>query len=394
MKKEIKKTEDKQTIQAKWDEMIFDAVSKRASDIHLNSLENGGRFRIRVDGALQTLKTIDKKEYQGFCDAMKGMAALNLEEKRLPQDGRCVMSIDNKSIDLRISTVPTIFGENVCARVLSPGSLCLDLGKAGFNDQQLKTIRKWCSTPHGIILITGPMGSGKTTVMYMILNELNIESRNVISVEDPVEYAIPGVSQIPINPRVGLTFSSAMRAALRQDSDVVMVGEIRDLETSNIIVEVALTGHLVLSTLHTNTATDAVIRLKDIGVEPFLIKDTVTGIMNQRLVRRLCEDCRQKYVPDDVILKRFDLKKQEYFKAVGCKSCSGTGYRGRTGIYELFEPSHKAMELFLKGCNGEEFRKQALSDGMISLFQDGVAKTEQGITSLEEVLQVTGGAIL
>ena len=387
------KTEGKDKIQTAVDEIILDSIRKRASDIHFNCFDNEVKVRIRVDGALQTVKTIEKKGYQAICDAIKTMAGLNLEERRVPQDGRCQLSVENKAVDMRVSAVPCMFGENICMRILAREDLCLDVSKAGFNDQQLKTIRKWCSRPHGIILFSGPVGSGKTTNMYMILNELNIESRNIISVEDPVEYTIPGISQIQINPRAGLTFSSAMRAALRQAPNIIMVGEIRDLETSNLIVQAALTGHFVISSLHTNTATDAVIRLKDIGVEPFLIKDTVTGIMNQRLVRRLCKDCREKYVPDDVTLEYFKLKKQEYYKAVGCKNCNNIGYRGRTGIYELFEPSHKAMELFLKGCNGEEFRRQALNDGMISLFQDGVAKAEQGITSLEDVLQVTGGIL-
>ena len=227
----------------------------------------------------------------------------------------------------------------------------------------------------------------------MILNELNKESSNVFSVEDPVEYTIPGVNQVQINPRAGLTFSSTIRAILRQDPDVVMVGEIRDFETVQIMVETAITGHLVLSTLHTNTATEAVLRLKDLGLEPFLIKDAVTGIINQRLVRILCKECREKYVPDDITLQHFKLKKQEYYKAAGCKSCNSTGYRGRCGIYELYEPGHTTMNMLLKGCSDEELRGHALGEGMISLFQDGVSKAEQGITSLEEVIRAASGVI-
>jgi type IV pilus assembly protein PilB len=391
MKKATVKIEDREKILTALYELIRDSIKKRATDIHFNCLENGGRIRIRVDGALQTVKTIDKKEYQGICDALKVMAALNLEERRLPQDGRCQLSIENKSVDLRISSVPSVFGENICMRILSREALCLDIGKAGFNEQQLKTVRKWYNKPHGAVLVTGPMGSGKTTVMYMILNELNRESRNVISVEEPVEYTIPGVNQIQINPRAGLTFSAAMRAILRQDPDVIMVGEIRDLETSQMIVQAAITGHFILSTLHTNTATDAVIRLKDIGIEPFLIRDTVTGIINQRLVRVLCKDCKEKYLPDDITLQRFGLEKKEYYKAAGCKNCNNSGYRGRRGIFELYEPSQASMNMLIKGCNGDELRKQAISDGMITLLQDGLDKAAQGITTLEEVAIVTGG---
>lgn len=391
MKKATVKTEDRDKVLTELYEIIRDAVRKRASDIHFNSMENGGRIRIRVDGALQTFRTIDKKEYQAFCDAMKVMAAMNLDEKRIPQDGRCQLSIENKPVDLRISSVPSVFGENICMRILSREALCLDICKAGFNEKQLETVRKWYAKPHGIMLVTGPTGSGKTTVLYMIINELNKEFRNVVSVEEPVEYTIPGVNQIPLNPRAGLTFSSAMRAVFRQDPDVVMVGEIRDLETSQLMVQAALTGHFLISTLHTNTATDAVIRLKDIGVAPFLLRETLVGIMSQRLVRVLCKDCKEKYTPDDATLKHFGLRKQEYYKAVGCKNCNNSGYRGRRGIYELFEPSQAAMNMMINGCSGEEFRRQAISDGMITLLQDGLDKAAQGITTIEEVSLVTGG---
>jgi general secretion pathway protein E len=302
------------------------------------------------------------------------------------------MKVDKKELDLRISTVPCIYGEIVCIRILQRETLCLDISRANFNPTQMETVKRWYSRPNGVVLVTGPTGSGKTTVLYMILNELNKEKVKVVSIEDPVEYTFEGVNQIPVNPKLGLTFHRAMRAVLRQDPDVVMIGEIRDLETSQIMIQAALTGHLVLSSLHTNTATDGIIRLRDMGVEPFLIKDCLVGIMSQRLVRVLCKDCRKAYVPDDITMQYLGLdKKQKFYKAVGCSKCNNIGFRGRNAIFEMFEPSNASMSMLFNGCTAEEFRRQALSEGMVSMFKHGIEKAAAGVTTLEEVVRATGG---
>lgn len=374
--------------------LIRDSIENNASDMLFQISGNDARVRIRVDGVLRTVETFDMKKHQKICDCIKEMAGMDLNEKRKPQDGRILLSLAKKDVNLHVSSVPCIFGENIHLKMLSNESVCLDLEKSGMSEEQIETVRKWYNKPNGVILVTGPVGSGKTTVLYMILKELNRERNNVLTVEDPVEYTFEGISQIPINPRAGLTFGTAIKAILRQDPDIIMIGETRDLETSSLLVQAALTGHLVLSSLYTNTATDAMIRLKDIGVEPlFLVRETLIGITSQRLVRILCKECREKYIPEDITLRHFGLKKQEYYKAVGCKKCNYSGYTGRTGIFELFEPSPSTMELFLKGCNREELRNKAISEGMGTLFHDGIAKSAQGITTIEEVIRVTGGIV-
>jgi len=347
---------------------------------------------VRSNGALKTLHDITKEEHQGLCTHIKELFKGDPNETRRPQDGRILVKVDQQDLDLRVSTAPCIHGESVCIRILQREALCLDIGRAHFNPRQMETLKRWYGRPNGVVLVTGPTGSGKTTVLYMILNELNKEKVKVISIEDPVEYAFAGVNQIPVNPKLGLTFSRAMQTVLRQDPDVVMISEIRDLETGQIMVQAAMTGHLILSTLHTNTATDGVIRLRDIGIEPFLIKDCLVGIMSQRLVRVLCKDCRKAYVPDDITMQYLGLDKgQTFYQAVGCGKCHNIGFRGRNAIFEMFEPSQASMNLLLKGCTAEELRRQALGEGMVPMFRDGIEKAAAGVTTLEEVIRATGG---
>lgn len=374
-------------------DLIKDAVSRNATDLHLEIFEDRGRARFRIDGMLQTVQEFDKKTYLELADKFKEMAALNLQEKRLPQDGRILIDVSGERVDLRISASPCCFGENITLRLLRRTQLCLDLKRANLNPQQSKTLASWYNSPNGVVLVTGPTGSGKTTVLYMILNELNKDSKKVCSIEDPIEYAFDGVCQMAINPKMGITFPYAMRSVLRSDPDVIMVGEIRDLDTAQCMVQMSLTGHLVLSTLHTNTATEAVIRLRDIGIEPFLIKDTLNGITSQRLVRKLCPECRKQYTPDKITKDYLGLKKQKFFKSVGCKKCNNSGYKGRIAIFELFELSNASKELLLRNCSPAELRKQAIADGMQTLFQDGIAKAAEGQTSLEEVLRVAGNTL-
>lgn len=378
------------TVEKQVSNLIKDAVDRNASDLHLEIFENGGRARMRLDGMLRNVAEFDTKTYFEIVEKVKAMSALCLEEKRLPQDGRIILDVGGERVDLRVSATPCCFGENLTLRMLRKSQLCIDLKRAGLNPEQSETLASWYNSPNGVVLVTGPTGSGKTTVLYMILNELNKETRKVCSIEDPIEYAFEGICQMAVNPKIGITFPRAMRSILRSDPDVIMVGEIRDLDTAQCIVQMSLTGHLVLSTLHTNTATEGVVRLRDIGLDPFLIKDTLRGITSQRLLRKLCPDCRKEYSPDKITLDHLKLKKQKFFKAVGCKKCNHTGYKGRMAIFEFFEMSNAAKELLMRNCTPEELRKQAIVDGMQTIFQSGVEKAIAGETSLDEVLRVVG----
>ena len=369
--------------------LILDAIRQRASDIHIECFKDVVNIRLRIDGALRIFKSLGKEEGLLVCNGMKELACLDPMERR-PQDGRILLMETGKNVDVRVASAPSIHGESICARILSQSDLVLDIARAGLSEQQLETVRKWSRRPNGIILVTGPTGSGKTTLLYMILNELNKATNKIYTIEDPVEYAFEGINQMQVSPQSGLTFSAAMRAVLRQDPDIIMISEIRDSETVMLMTQAALTGHLILSTIHTETATAAVTRMKDIGAVPFLIRDVLTGVISMRLVRSLCKECREEYVPDAATQKQFCLKQQKYFKAVGCASCNNTGYRGRTGIYELLEPGDAAMGLLLNGCTPEEFRKQSIRDGMATLFEDGMSKAAQGITTIEEVIRVAG----
>lgn len=322
------------------------------------------------------------------------MAKLNIAEKRLPQDGRLDVKIGDHTIDVRVSTLPTTFGERVVLRLLNKTNTLFQLSDLGLSSEKLELFEHLVQSPNGIILVTGPTGSGKTTTLYAILSSINTPDINIITIEDPVEYQIKGISQIQVNPKINLTFARGLRSIVRQDPDVILVGEIRDQETAEIAVQSALTGHLVFSTLHTNDSASAITRLVDIGVEPFLISSSVLAVVAQRLVRMLCSNCKQPYIPDDIALKSLGItldqtKSRNLFKAKGCEKCFHSGYRGRIGIFEimLLDPSLKS--LILKTFDSQQIKEAARKKNMVTLRQDGIEKVLQGLTTIEEVIRVT-----
>ncbi len=378
---------DPQSGRQQLDAIIQDAVTQRASDIHLEIFEDGPSIRLRVDGVLRVVSRPSPEDYAAICAAAKDAANFEMGEPPRLQDGRLRPAPD---LDIRVSTYPCCYGENITMRLLQKSQISLDLNHVGLTEAQLGTLRRWARSPNGVLLVTGPTGSGKTTVLYSILNELNEPTVKICSIEDPVEYTIGGICQLPINPRSGITFSTALRATLRQDPDIILVGEIRDLQTTELIIQASLTGHLVLSTLHTNSATQAPTRLRDIGVEPFLIKETLLGVTSQRLLRRLCVQCREEYEPDSVTIERLGIPRGAYFRAIGCDQCTG-GYRGRLGVFELLELSPACKMLLLKGCSEAELRSQAVSEGMTTMWQAGIVKAREGVTSIEEIVRVIGG---
>jgi type IV pilus assembly protein PilB len=323
---------------------------------------------------------------------LKIMAELDIAEKRVPQDGRIKIRIGAKKIDLRVSTLPTIFGEKIVMRILDKSNLEIDLTKLGFQPEALKTFLKAIESPYGMVLVTGPTGSGKTTTLYSALNRINLPEHNIMTAEDPVEYNIDGINQVNMHEEIGLTFASSLRAFLRQDPNIVMVGEIRDLETASIAVKAALTGHLVLSTLHTNDAPSTINRLIDMGIEPFLVTSSVNLILAQRLLRKLCTKCKKKVEMHPEAMRELGLSEDEtfeIFEAVGCVNCSDTGYSGRLGIYEVLPLSEEIREMILNRCSSAEIKAQAVKEGMLTLRADGVKKLRNGITSIEEVLRET-----
>jgi type IV pilus assembly protein PilB len=318
------------------------------------------------------------------------MANIDISEKRRPQDGRIMIKALNRNIDLRVSTLPTIYGEKVVLRLLDQSNAMVGLEKLGLDQDDREMVDEIISSPYGIILVTGPTGSGKSTTLYSVLERLSKPEVNIISVEDPVEYTMTGINQIQVNERAGLTFSEALRSILRQDPDKIMVGEIRDMDTAQLAVRAALTGHLVLSTLHTNDAPSASIRLSEMGIAPFLVSSSLLAVIAQRLVRKLCENCRQEYTVPDQIAKDVGLAPgSRAFRPVGCENCRGTGYRGRSGIYEIMRVDEKIKNLILEGAAGFRIQKTAAEGGMRSLRDSGLRKVRDGLTSLEEVLQVT-----
>ena len=370
--------------------MIQDAIKKRASDIHLERMEKRARIRCRIDGVLKELANPPSLEvYDNMVSRIKIMAGMDVAEKKLPQDGRIKLELAGKRLDLRVSTSPCLFGESVVMRILDRESVIVGLEYQGFTDENLKTLEKWYSKRNGIILVSGPTGCGKTTTLYSIVEKLNTESIKISTIEDPVEYAIEGVNQMQHNARIGLTFGAAIRTILRQDPDVIMVGEIRDLETAQLEIQAALTGHLVLSTLHTYDAPSGIIRLLDMGVEPFLINASLIGILCQRLVRTICEDCKEEYTPESWVLDSVKPKgKAKFFRGRGCEKCNKTGYRGRIAIHELFELSDTSKKLISDKVGAEELRKNAIEQGLKTIKEDGIAKAIKGITTIEEVIRV------
>lgn len=376
-------------------QVISRVIDLRASDIHIEPFENGLHIRYRVDGVLQDAELADGNLAAAVTSRIKLLAHLNIAERRLPQDGRIKTRVKGHELDLRVSTLPTVHGESVVMRVLDRASIQLNLEDMGFSPDTLARYQELIERPHGILLVTGPTGSGKTTTLYASLAKLDAVSLKIVTVEDPVEYQLEGVNQVQILPQIGMTFAHALRSILRQDPDIIMVGEMRDTETAQIAVQSALTGHLVLSTLHTNTAAAAIIRLEDMGVERFLITSSVNGVLAQRLVRRLCTHCRQPAVLPDGMVEKSGLARfvppqgGTIFTAQGCSHCKHTGYSGRTSIHELFAMDEVAHQAILAGADATTLHNVARKAGMITLYEDGLRKVAAGITSLEEVLRVT-----
>ena len=374
--------------------IISQSIKARASDIHFEPYQNSITVRYRVDGILYDLLTPPKWIQPALISRVKVMAKMNIAEKRLPQDGRFEVKIGDQDIDCRVSTIPTAFGERVVLRLLNKSGSLMELPDIGLTPARLKLLTKLVATPNGIILVTGPTGSGKTTTLYAVLSSINKPDINIITIEDPIEYQINGISQIQVNPKIDLTFARGLRSIVRQDPDVILVGEIRDRETAEIAVQSALTGHLVFSTLHTNDSASAITRLVDIGVEPFLISSSVLAVVAQRLVRVLCDECKQRYIPNDIYLKSIGLTPDHFnqrnvFKAVGCENCIHTGYRGRLGIFEIMVLTERLKGVILKTFDSNRIKTEAIQQKMISLRQDGLKKVLDGITTIEEVLRVT-----
>ncbi|MCK8496241.1 MULTISPECIES: type II secretion system ATPase GspE [Myxococcus] len=378
--------------------VLFRAAKERASDIHIEPMERELLVRFRVDGVLQEVIKPPKRYQNAIVSRVKVMGQLNIAEKRLPQDGRIRIKLAGRDIDIRLSTIPTTNGERIVMRLLDKTATLLDLAEIGMSQVTLHAMEAVIKRSHGIILVTGPTGSGKTTTLYGALSKINTPDLNILTVEDPVEYQLKGIGQMAINPKIGLTFAQGLRSFLRQDPDVIMVGEIRDKETAEIAIQASLTGHLVLSTVHTNDAAGAVTRLVDMGVEPFLVASSLTGILAQRLVRRVCPDCRAPYQPTDAELKEIGHSRASFkerygteriYKAVGCPTCNRNGYRGRTGIYEFLPVDDDVRQLVLKNVDASTIKKSATSKGMITLLEDGARKIALGETTIAEVLSIT-----
>jgi len=373
--------------------IISQSVKARSSDIHIEPYQENFKVRYRVDGILYDLLTPPKWIEAALISRVKVMAHMNIAEKRLPQDGRFNVRIGNQEIDVRVSTIPTAHGERVVMRLLNKSGSLLNLPDLGLKSDRLALLDSLIKSPNGIILVTGPTGSGKTTTLYAILSELNKPDINIITIENPVEYQIKGISQIQVNPKIDLTFAKGLRSIVRQDPDVILIGEIRDKDTADSAVQSALTGHLVFSTLHTNDSASAITRLVDIGVEPFLISSSIIAVAAQRLVRVLCDDCREQYIPEPTLLKSTGLDpesidKESIFRAKGCEKCFDTGYRGRIGIFEIMTLNSVLKRLVLETFDSNRIKEEALSQGMITLHEDGIMKVLDGITTFEEVLRV------
>lgn len=368
--------------------LITQALREKASDIHIEPEHHDVRVRLRVDGTLHEETTMPQFMTAPLVSRIKVLAGMDIAETRVPQDGRFEITESDHSIDFRVSTFPSAYGEKVVIRILDKGSMMYHLTDIGFSQENYKKFLSIIHKPHGIVLVTGPTGSGKTSTLYAALGEINSKEMNVTTVEDPIEYELPGVTQSQVNVKAGLTFASALRSILRQDPDVVLVGEIRDGETAAIAVQAALTGHMVFSTLHTNDSCGAIIRLIDMKVEPFLISSSLEGVMAQRLVRTICKKCKTDIKPTSELIQRFpELKTMA--KGQGCKSCRGSGFRGRTGIFELLIIDDNIRQMINRKASADEIRKYAVESGMKTLYSDGLDKVRDGITTLDEVLRVT-----
>ena len=374
--------------------LITDAVRKGASDIHIEPYEKTLRVRFRIDGTLYEMMAPPFRMKAAIISRLKIMAELDIAERRVPQDGRIKLRLLGRTIDLRVSSLPTIFGEKVVMRILDKSNLNIDMNKLGFQEQALRDFTYAIAQPYGMVLVTGPTGSGKTTSLYSAISKINVPETNIMTAEDPVEYNLEGINQVLIHEEVGLTFAAALKAFLRQDPNIIMVGEIRDLETAAIAIKAALTGHLVLSTLHTNDAPSTVNRIVDMGIEPFLVASSVNLICAQRLLRKVCQSCKTEIklhpeVVRELGLMEADVKEGGFFEGKGCVDCNNTGYKGRCGVYEVFPLTAVIRDQILDRASTAAIKKQAVADGMLTLRMDGLMKLKKGITTAEEVLKET-----
>ncbi len=376
--------------------LITRAVEGRTSDIHIEPFENSVKVRYRIDGALMQVESLPKRIQPAVISRIKIMSRLNIAERRLPQDGRIRLRVSGRDIDLRVSSIPTIYGESIVMRILDRGTALIVLDYIGFPDELLDTYKKLITTPYGMLLVTGPTGSGKTTTLYASLNKINSDDKKIITVEDPIEYQIDGINQIPIKPQIGLTFANGLRHIVRQDPDVIMVGEIRDIETAEIAIHSALTGHLVFSTLHTNDAPGTISRLLNMGIEPFLVAASTVLIASQRLVRKICPQCKEEEkIPVPALIKLGFSEEEavsvKCLRGKGCPACNNAGYRGRIGLYEIMPMKDEIKELTLEGASSDEIKKAAVRLGMRTLRISGLTKIKDGTTSVEEIVRATFG---
>ncbi len=376
--------------------LLIDAVKRGASDIHIEPFEHEIRVRYRIDGALLEIMRPPLKMKAALTSRVKILSQLNIAERRVPQDGRLKLKLGNRVIDFRVSTLPVLFGEKIVLRILDKGNLTLDLTKFGFESKAEKDLMRAILNPYGMVLVTGPTGSGKTTTLYSALSRINTPEVNIMTAEDPVEYNLMGINQVLVRNEIGLTFAAALKAFLRQDPNIIMIGEVRDLETGGIAIKAALTGHLVLSTLHTNDAPSTITRMIDMGIEAFNVASAVNLVVAQRLVRRICKDCKSSHKYTDEELHSLGteidvLRGLSFMKGTGCETCNGTGYKGRAGLYEVMALSPELRRMILRGASVAELRDQAVSEGMLTLRMDGMKKIERGVTTLEEVVKETAG---
>ncbi len=373
--------------------ILFQAVAQRASDIHFEPFEKDLVVRYRIDGLLYNILSPPKRFQSSLLSRIKIMAGMNIAEKRLPQDGRIGLKIAGRDIDIRVSDVPTPYGERIVLRILDKSTMLLNMEDIGLAPNGLAMMERLIHLAHGMVLVTGPTGSGKTTTLYVCLNKINASDKNVMTIEDPIEYQIKGIGQIQVNPKIELTFANGLRSILRQDPDVIMVGEIRDAETAQIAIHASLTGHLVFSTLHTNDSSGAITRLLDMEIEPFLITSSVAAIIAQRLIRLICPSCRYSYQPTSEEFEKLGLKREDrsllFYRGEGCSNCMQTGYRGRSGIYEILLLDDALKEMIVSKADASQIKMKAISRGMVTLREDGARRVMDGMTTTEEVLRVT-----
>jgi type IV pilus assembly protein PilB len=374
-------------------QIVTEAIRSGAGDIYIEPGERDVRIRFRVDGVCQVINTLPKKLHRQIISRLKINSGMDIAERRIPQDGRFGVVLDGKAVDFRVAVLPIVAGEMAVLRLLRRDSIMMSLKDLGFLEQNMRYLLEALALPYGAILVTGPTGSGKSTTLYAAINETNDPKANLITVEDPVEYRLAGLSQVQVNEKAGLTFAAALRSILRQDPDKVMIGEIRDKETGTIAIEAALTGHLVLSTLHTNDAPSAITRLTEMGIEPFLSASAITLVMAQRLARRLCPDCKEAYIPEESALTRIGFpfepgKPPQLYRARGCKKCNDIGYRGRMGVHEVMKMSENLERLTVENASADELNRAAIEEGMLTLRDDGFSKVKLGMTSIEEILRV------